>query len=128
SGGPPDVGTPIVVIGNPEGFRGTVAEGIISGLRKSESGTWLQMSAPISRGSSGGPVLTQSGEVVGVSTMMWKEGQSLNFARPVEAVESLLAYNSGAPGSFEMVSKERERVLLGDPGYVEGLAAFNAQD
>jgi S1-C subfamily serine protease len=78
-------GQHIVTIGNPEGLEGTVSEGIISALR----GSLIQISAPISHGSSGSPVLNESGQVIGVATWINQEGQNLNFAISVNAIRLL---------------------------------------
>jgi hypothetical protein len=49
-----------------------------------EGRQWIQMSAPISPGSSGGPVLNPQGQVIGISTMYRTDGQNLNFAVPIK--------------------------------------------
>ena len=72
------VGDKTIVIGNPSGLTGTVSEGIISAFR--ENGSIIQITAPISPGSSGSPVLDENGEVIGVATSQKQEGQNLNFA------------------------------------------------
>ncbi|HCU10885.1 MAG TPA: hypothetical protein DGB72_02035 [Gemmatimonadetes bacterium] len=94
----PAVGEQIIVIGAPEGLTNTVSDGIVSALRRVESRQLLQISAPISPGSSGGPVLNTRGEVVGVSVSILREGQNLNFAVPVSDVIALV---SSRPGQFE---------------------------
>jgi hypothetical protein len=74
-------GTQIYVIGNPLGFLSqSISEGIVSGIRKTPSASLLQITAPVSEGSSGSPVLNPSGQVVGMVTSTIEEGQSLNFA------------------------------------------------
>ena len=86
------VGDRIAVVGSPLGLENTLSDGIVSARRKMESGRdWLQITAPISPGSSGSPVVNQRGEVVGVATKELKGGQALNFAQPVERVIALLA-------------------------------------
>ncbi|MBA2270949.1 MAG: serine protease, partial [Chthoniobacterales bacterium] len=50
---------------------------------------WLQITAAISPGSSGSPVLNDLGKVIGVATMVLREGQSLNFAVPAERITDL---------------------------------------
>lgn len=78
-------GQEIVVIGNPEGLQNTVSDGLISSIRRLESGDYVfQISAPISEGSSGGPVYNLKGEVIGISTLMLEIGQNLNFAVPIK--------------------------------------------
>jgi hypothetical protein len=84
------VGEHVAAIGSPLGFQNTVSEGIVSGLR----GSVIQMSTPISPGSSGGPVLDPAGEVVGISVATITTGQNLNFAVPINWAKR---YLGGAP-------------------------------
>jgi len=58
------VGDAVYAIGNPEGLEGTFSQGIVSGLRRTGNGTMLQITAPISPGSSGGPILDSTGRIV----------------------------------------------------------------
>lgn len=72
-------GDSIVVIGNPEGLQGTVSPGIVSAIRQYDE-PLIQISAPISHGSSGSPVINLRGEIVGVAVSGNETGQNLNFA------------------------------------------------
>ena len=81
-------GQKILVIGNPESLEGTVSDGIISAFR--EDRTYIQITAPISHGSSGSPVLDESGQVIGMATLVWREGQNLNFAISSDRIRSFL--------------------------------------
>jgi tetratricopeptide (TPR) repeat protein len=102
-----EVGTRIAVIGSPLGLEGTLSEGIVSALRElSGKDKWLQITAAISSGSSGSPVLNAKGEVIGVATALLREGQSLNFAIPVDAAQYLLAKGGGttSPKPFDIIS------------------------
>lgn len=93
----PSVGEPVYALGNPEGMLGTFSQGVVSGYRKlNASDDWLQITAPISPGSSGGPVVNGSGEVVGVAQLFSREGQNLNFAIPARYVARLLKKKSAA--------------------------------
>lgn len=83
------VGQPVYVIGSPEGLEGTISNGLISGIRRNDGETVIQISAPISHGSSGGPVILGSGEVIGVATALLRDGQNLNFAVPASLLASL---------------------------------------
>jgi hypothetical protein len=87
----PQVGDKVYVVGNPLGLEGTFSEGIISAIRKVQTDFVLQMTAPISPGSSGGPVMDSIGNVVGVSEATYRDGQNLNIAVPVEYLSKLLA-------------------------------------
>jgi|GEM_PF-4662794 len=82
----PVQGERVAVIGSPLGFEGTLSDGIVSAHRTDENGVqFIQITAPISRGSSGSPVVNAKGAVVGVATMVFSGGQNLNFA--VSSVE-----------------------------------------
>jgi S1-C subfamily serine protease len=90
------VGEEIVAIGSPLSLESTVSSGIVSGIRtiKEEGGKFLQVTAPISPGSSGGPLLNMAGEVVGITTLYLKGGENLNFAIPVNDAKLLLSAGS----------------------------------
>jgi hypothetical protein len=87
----PVVGDSVYVVGNPLGLEGTFSEGIVSGLRAVGSDSILQMTAPISPGSSGGPVMNQAGAVIGVAEATFSDGQNLNLAVPVDYLSTLCA-------------------------------------
>ena len=89
------VGEEIVAIGNPLSLDSTVSSGIVSGIRtiEEEGGKFLQVTAPISPGSSGGPLFDMAGEVIGVTSMYLKGGENLNFAIPINDAKTLLAAN-----------------------------------
>jgi len=87
---PPQVGDSIYAIGNPLGLEGTISSGIISATRTFKDRSLLQITAPISEGSSGGPVIDLSGKVVGISASTFKEGQNLNLAVPVKYLAVLI--------------------------------------
>ena len=87
----PEIGETIIAIGNPMGLEQTVSDGIISAIRKvNRELDLIQITAPISSGSSGGPVLNLRGEVMGVSTLFWAKGQNLNFAVSGKYVDEML--------------------------------------
>jgi len=84
-------GDRIFVIGSPLGLEGTMTDGLVSGIREVDGRDLLQISAPISSGSSGGPVLSEGGEVVGVTVSSLEGGQNLNFAIPARYLRTMLA-------------------------------------
>jgi hypothetical protein len=92
------VGEEIVAIGSPLSLESTVSSGIVSGIRniEEEGGKFLQITAPISPGSSGGPLFNMAGEVIGITTLYLKGGENLNFAIPVNDAKLLLSGNSKA--------------------------------
>ena len=90
------IGETVYVAGNPRGLEGTFSDGIISSLRERYTRKRIQMTAPISPGSSGGPVLNSNGNVIGVSFMTIEGGQNLNFAIPSNYLKSLLKQSEPA--------------------------------
>ncbi|MGB6830611.1 MAG: serine protease [Terracidiphilus sp.] len=100
----PAVGDSVYVIGSPLGLEGTFSEGIISGVRTMGTDSLIQMTAPISPGSSGGPVMDAAGEVVGVAVATFNEGQNLNLAVPVAYLERMLDAHPAALAPLQSAS------------------------
>lgn len=96
------VGEDVVAIGNPLSLESTVSNGIVSGIRTGEAlgGKFLQITTPISPGSSGGPLFNMEGEVVGITTMKLEGGENLNFAIPINDVKALIAPKLAAIHDF----------------------------
>ncbi len=87
-------GDRVVAIGNPLGVLDyTVSDGLISSVRTVGASTVLQISAPISEGSSGGPLFNMYGEVIGVVRAFISQGQNLNFGIPSNYLQQLLKDN-----------------------------------
>jgi S1-C subfamily serine protease len=83
-------GQRVLVIGNPEGLTFSVSDGIVSAFRDNRSK--IQISAPISHGSSGSPVLdAESGQVLGMATWTRMEGQNLNLCISSETIRDAIA-------------------------------------
>ena len=78
SGTLPEQGEEIMAVGNPQGLEGTISNGIVSAFR--DNNRWLQFTAPVSEGSSGGALINSASEVVGMPTLLFHGGQKLNFA------------------------------------------------
>jgi Tfp pilus assembly protein PilF len=111
-------GQKVIVIGNPTGLTGSVSDGIISAFR--EERTIIQITAPISPGSSGSPVMDEDGHVIGVATLQSVEGQNLNFAIAVENVSALVHQPpeepSGSPAPKVASNPLDEAVIYFDRG------------
>ncbi len=104
----PQVGEKIVVIGNPMGLEQTVSDGIVSALREGRDGRrMIQITAPISPGSSGSPVVNMRGEVIGVAFMQLVGGQNLNFCIPGEILSKLGSMPAYASADFASQSPDR---------------------
>lgn len=90
------VGEKVFAFGNPRGLEGTVSDGIVSGFQTRTFGKseFIQITAPISPGSSGGPVVDAQGKVVGVATLFFAESQNLNFAVPARLLQDLISLSN----------------------------------
>jgi len=73
----------------------TLSSGIVSGLRKFGKTSMVQITIPVSPGSSGGPVVNVRGEVIGIFTSYLVEGQNLNFAVDGRDLAKLIASQAG---------------------------------
>jgi tetratricopeptide (TPR) repeat protein len=121
-------GESIVVIGNPFGLEGSVSNGIVSAVREiSGYGKIIQITAPISPGSSGSPVVNMLGQVIGVATLQAAEGQSLNFAVPSERI---LQLKIGELQTFAALNNEAQKSkrATAERLYSQGLAQLSRDD
>ena len=106
------VGSPIYAVGNPRGLEGTFSQGIISSIRKVGTDKILQLTAPISPGSSGGPVLNDKGHVIGVSVATFHGGQNLNFAIPSNYLKKLMEQIGPTKPLLQTKDAELKRSIL----------------
>ncbi len=84
-------GEQVVAIGNPLGLERTISNGIISGVHSSNNIELIQMTTPVSRGSSGGPIINVYGQVIGITTLATEWGaQNLNFAIPINYIKAII--------------------------------------
>jgi hypothetical protein len=85
------IGEQILAIGNPYGFENTISDGLISGIREIADFKLLQITAPVSPGSSGGALFNMQGEVIGITSIgsQWN-AQNLNFAIPINILKFLV--------------------------------------
>jgi tetratricopeptide (TPR) repeat protein len=124
----PQEGESIVVIGNPFGLEGSVSNGIVSAVREIPGyGKIIQITAPISPGSSGSPVVNMRGQVIGVATLQAAEGQSLNFAVPSERITQL---KLGELQTFAALGAEtqKNKRAAAQSLYSQGLALISRDD
>jgi hypothetical protein len=122
------VGDEVFAVGNPQGLEGTFSQGIISAVRRVGGDTILQITAPISPGSSGGPILNNSGKAIGIAVATFTGGQNLNLAIPSSYLTALAAGVSTEvlPLSRQRVGTEERSIIraLGDPS-VQGVVGEN---
>lgn len=85
------VGEKIYCIGNPLGLEYSFSDGILSGIRDSEGVKWLQFTAPVAPGNSGGPIINSRGEVMGMVTFLIRSAQNLNFALAIDEIKPYIS-------------------------------------
>ena len=146
------VGQRVYAIGSPLGFENSMSEGIISGLRNVDlvGRNFIQITASISPGSSGGAVVNSKGELIGISSLTFTDGQNLNFAILVSDILSLKigsysdkesiennnlfykGFNALESGNYSAAIKYYDEYLKRNPNnakayYNRGLAYANLQ-
>ena len=116
------VGDEVYAVGNPEGLEGTFSQGIVSGLRHLDGDTILQITAPISPGSSGGPILNRNGQAIGIAVATVRDGQNLNLAIPSSYLTALTSRIASEVRPISEQSSETKRPFvqgnLGDPSAI----------
>jgi hypothetical protein len=122
------VGQDVVVLGNPHGLEGTVSTGIVGGLRTLNNTRFLQITAPISPGSSGGPVFDAQGRVVGIATATSAKGQNLNFALPINLLRELppatVAFTAAKSATVDLREVDRSKDLVFFNNVIEEFGLF----
>lgn len=89
-----EVGQKVYAIGSPLGFENSITEGIVNGFRNFSgyNGEFIQISASISHGSSGGALITAGGKLIGITSGGMEGGQNINFAIPIKTILSSNIY------------------------------------
>ncbi|MBL0143476.1 MAG: trypsin-like peptidase domain-containing protein [Betaproteobacteria bacterium] len=90
-------GQKVFAIGAPQGLDLTISDGIVSGMRDLPQGRVIQTTAPISPGSSGGPLFDVYGRLVGIMTFQHRTGQNLNFAVPADWIANIRSRSATNP-------------------------------
>ncbi len=114
-----NIGAGVYAIGNPLGFEYSFSQGTLSGKRMEQTMEWLQFTAPVSPGNSGGPLLNARGEAVGIVTFIMTEGQNINFALGINEIKEPL--ETSVPMTFEAFIANVSQV---DLFYYEGVNAY----
>jgi hypothetical protein len=138
---PPAKGKKVFAFGAPLGLSGSVSDGLVSSLRSGQEvrdillkvaqkdvykeslnydleAQWLQISAPISPGNSGGPLVDSRGEVVGINTWVFggNMGQNLNFSLSVSHLRQLLPVTGKSLKLLSTLPPARDKSIFGDEG------------
>ncbi|MEO6657533.1 MAG: S1C family serine protease, partial [Arenimonas sp.] len=108
------VGANVYAIGSPKGYELTFSDGLLSAFRNSGDSQRLQITAPISRGSSGGGLFDSKARLIGITSSGRDDGQQLNFAIPVEWIAELPQRHelSLAASSKTVTEKSPERLRI----------------
>jgi S1-C subfamily serine protease len=141
----PRKGESVLAFGAPVGFSFSASEGIVSAVRDGKElgedekdplpGTWIQTTAPISPGNSGGPLVNREGQVVAMNTMVLMIGQNLNFAISsvdvADALEKsrgqkLVSLDSGIGNATPTVRKRSKNEITPDHIPTSSLDTFIA--
>ncbi len=101
-------GEEIFTIGSPEGLDNTISEGLISNPNRTvDNVPYIQISAPVSSGSSGGALISKLGKVLGITSASLREGQNLNLALPISIIKG---YKKTTPHPFSaLLSSNAEK-------------------
>ena len=106
----PEIGERIIVYDNPLELEYTVSDGFVFSVKEIFNyDKIIQITAPISPGSSGSPVLNMKGEVIGIATFQMIEGQNLNFAIPSERIVRLNLMEEEKTFSTEELFEQEEK-------------------
>jgi S1-C subfamily serine protease len=139
---PPERGSYVLVLGHPQGFRFVSTDGIVSAVNKTSElpqsfrdsdcvhtgpdVVWLQTSAAISPGNSGGPMLDSTGKAIGIIQWMAR-GPGMNFALHIAPVRALLARPSALVSVADFARPEADlREIVGKfktdyPRFINGI-------
>jgi hypothetical protein len=99
-------GQVIYAVGAPQGMEGTISDGIVSAVRTLKKLKLIQITAPISRGSSGGPIVNRLGEVMGIATLSHSSGQNLNFAVSYTHLQTLMGRMKATPTPLVRLARQ----------------------
>ncbi len=118
-----ETGEKLVVLGSPKGLDGSITEGLVSSKRQIDGVDYIQLSAPISAGSSGSPVFGESGTIIGMVGKELTTGSGVGFAISSKDLKMV----TGIPLSFIASDAQSDRksmlqqAVASDPGYVRKL-------
>jgi len=106
-----EVGQKVYALGSPLGYENSITEGIVNGKRDiaSLNGEFLQISASISPGSSGGALITAGGKLIGITTASREDGQSINFAIPINRVLASDIYIANSYDDSKTVTEKKSK-------------------
>lgn len=109
-------GETVYVLGSSLGLTGTFSEGLVSTSERNVNDiTYIQISAPISHGNSGGPVVNAQGQAIGIASAGFDEGQNLNLALPISVIDQISVSN---PITMEELYQSTSDYVHADNGVI----------
>ncbi len=124
-----DIGQPVFAIGNPLGLERTMTQGVVSTTSRNFDGlTYIQTDTAINPGNSGGPLFNTRGEVVGITNMGIRGGESLGFAIPARYLKDFVrnreafAFDRNNPNSGNNYLKPPPRMDFTPPPQVKDVS------
>ena len=115
AGGTFQIGDPVVAVGSPQGLGNSLSTGVISGVRNYLASKVIQTTAAISPGSSGGALLNMRGQVLGITSFFYKDGQNLNFAYASDYVRRILPYRAAKIITWRQIEQENNPAPVPNP-------------
>ncbi len=119
-------GDKVYNLGAPIGLEQTFADGLVSSLRTDSHGQIIQVSIPISGGSSGSPIMNEYGDVVGVATFKSTRGENINFGVAINDEKLSLMTSNPFEKSNRQFNKKENFVILNVPSDQESDLILNA--
>ena len=112
-------GERVTAIGSPKGLKNTVSMGNVSAVFTEDNVDWIQTTAPMSQGSSGGALFIEAGKVIGITSASRTDGQNLNFAINISEVVTLYqAWNQSVISPLgQQAGLTENYVKMGDSYY-----------
>jgi S1-C subfamily serine protease len=110
----PAIGSRAYVIGAPKGFDFSITDGLISQIQDIHGSDQYQVSCPISGGNSGGPVVNERGQVVGIAAWTQRDAQNLSFAIPASCLSEMNPKH--APTRWDQLAGESRQISATSPG------------
>jgi hypothetical protein len=104
---PVQPGARVYAIGNPRGLLQSISEGLVSGIRDEDGVSWIQHSASISPGSSGGALISSEGDLVGINSFLLENSQNLNVAVPAGTLMTALSAARALTGVLDFPSAQQ---------------------
>lgn len=133
-----EIGEQVYSIGSPLGIKNTVSNGMVSNLIEIDGQPFIQTTAPISQGSSGGGLFNAQGQLIGITTATISKGQGLNYAIPINVLKDLASNLAGEPtplavlfaanSSFELITSQDKLVSYLNEyhsDFVDGINSIN---